>query len=506
MHVRLPPSRYEATMELGVSGTLLLAIFISLVLYFFIWRRNLNKKNMPPGPPPLPVLGSMLHVNLKEMPQSMMKLSETYDPVFTIYLSSKPAVVLVGYDCVKEALIDHREIFGLRGPFEFGNLLFKGYGVMLTNGERWKQIRRFSLSTLRNFGMGKKSIEEPIKEEARYLAEEIKTWKSLFDPTYLLTMAVSNVICSVAFGERFDYEDVKFKTLFALLKEMFESMATTWGMLLNVFPRTLHFLPGPHQKIFTNMGKVKDFIAESLESHKATLDPNCPRDFIDCFLIKMKEDKEIDNTEFHFENLFVTVQNLFFAGTETTSTTLKISLRILLKYPEVLAKVQKEIDHVVGQNRCPSVEDRSKMPYTDAVIHEIQRFENILPLGVPHAAAETTIFRGYTLPKDTTVFALLDTALNDPKYFQNPEKFDPSRFLDANGHFKKTKAFIPFLTGKRICLGEGMARMEIFLFLTFILQNFTLKSEEPSSCIDVSPLPNTNGMIPRSYNIQLYPR
>ncbi|CAJ0932533.1 unnamed protein product, partial [Ranitomeya imitator] len=267
------------------------------------------------------------------------RLSETYGPVFTIYLSSAPAVVLIGYDCVKEALIDNGNMFSFRGPSEFGDLLFKGYGMILTNGERWKQLRRFSLSTLRNFGMGKRSIEERIQEEARYLTEEIgKNEGTAFDPTHLLTLAVSNVICSVVFGERFDYEDVKFRTLLTLLKEIISLMSSTWGILLNIFPKTLSFIPGPHQKIFTNLEKLKDFIAESLENHKVTLDPNCPRDFIDCFLIKMEEEKSNPKTEFHFDNLFGTVMDLFFAGTETTSTTLKNGLLYLLKYPDVEKK------------------------------------------------------------------------------------------------------------------------------------------------------------------------
>ncbi|XP_069799541.1 cytochrome P450 2C18-like [Dendropsophus ebraccatus] len=476
----------------------ILVLCITFLILIIMWSERSKRKEMPPGPTPLPLLGNILQLNIKAMPQSLMTLAKTYGDVFTIYLGSRRVVVLHGCDAVKEALIDHAEVFSKRGRIPVAEIVFKDFGVIFSNGERWKQLRRFSLTTLRNFGMGKRSLEEHIQEEARFLRDEFNKRKGIpCDPTYFLTLAVSNMICSIVFGERFEYDDRKFLGLLALLKEVFNLLNSGTGQLVNAFPKLFQLIPGPHRKIYQNLNSLKQFVQGKVKEHQETLDQNCPRDFIDCFLIKMEEEKGNPNTEFYFDNLFVTVLNLFFAGTETTSTTLRHSLRLSLKHADVQAKVQKEIDTVVGPDRSPSIEDRSKMPYTEAVIHEIQRYADIVPMGLPHAAAETTKFRGYTIPKDTTVFVFLSSVLKDPKYFRNPSKFDPQHFLNDKGEFKKNDAFLPFSTGRRVCLGEGMARMEIFLFLTFILQNFSLESDEDPSDIDITPLPYKIRFVPR---------
>ncbi|CAJ0953266.1 unnamed protein product [Ranitomeya imitator] len=166
-------------------------------------------------------------------------------------------------------------------------------------------------------------------------------------------------------------------------------------------------------------------------------------------------------------------------------------------------KVQNEIENVIGSAQ-PQVEHRKEMPNTDAVIHEIQRFGDIVPGSLPHATTTDITFKGYNLPKGTTVIPLLHSALRDKDYFEKPEEFYPGHFLDSEGKFKKNEAFIPFSLGKRSCAGENLAKMEMFLFFTTLLQNFTFKAPSGAK-LDLSP---ALGIInsPKPYEMCAIPR
>ncbi|XP_064928885.1 cytochrome P450 2G1 isoform X2 [Columba livia] len=219
----------------------------------------------------------------------------------------------------------------------------------------------------------------------------------------------------------------------------------------------MQHMPGPHRRIPVMLGRMRRFIARRMRDNAATLQPRAPRDFIDCFLQHMEKEKSNLSSEFMLEKLELTTLNLFFAGTETVSSTLRYGFLMLMKHPHVQEKVHEEIDQVIGRDRAPTLEDRGRMPYTDAVIHEIQRCSDLIPLNVPHRVTRDIVFRGYFIPKDTDVYPLLSSVLHDPSVFKHPNAFDPMNFVDESGRFKRNDAFVPFSSGSPGTEGEGPA-------------------------------------------------
>ncbi|PIO35719.1 hypothetical protein AB205_0110340, partial [Aquarana catesbeiana] len=429
--------------------TILLSVVVVLVLAnVYNYKRRPKHKNLPPGPKPLPIIGN-LHMLVKNDPYKLfMELSKKYGTVLTFHYGREKGVFLFGYDTVKDALLNHGEAFSNRPKLMLLSKSTKDNGVFFSNGENWKTMRRFALSTLRDYGMGKKAIEDKISEEAECLVQTIKSYGGKpFDNLTTLNAAVTNIIISILLGHRFSYDDPTILRLMGLINENSKLMTSLAGMLYSVFPSLLDLLPGPHQKIFENLRQFHNFIRVTFTEQKKNLDVNDQRNLIDAFLVKQQEGKTESSQYFHNENLIALVYDLFVAGMDTTTTTLRWAILLMIKYPEIQKKVQNEIDSIIGTTP-PQAEHRKKIPYTDAVIHEIQRFSDIVPVGTPHVANHDVTFRGHFIPKGTSIYPCLYSVLNDEAYFEKPFEFYPEHFLDAEGNFKKNDAFIPFSIGK----------------------------------------------------------
>ncbi|XP_073081682.1 cytochrome P450 2S1 isoform X3 [Manis javanica] len=503
-------------MEAAVTWALLLVLLLVLTLALPRTRTR-TSGHLPPGPAPLPLLGNLLQLRPGALYLGLLRLSEKYGPVFTVYLGPwRRVVVLVGHKAVQEALGGHAEEFSGRGMLATLDRTFDGHGVFFSNGERWRQLRKFTLHTLRDLGMGKREGEELVREEARCLVEALRGTEAPlcpppsgqpFDPSLLLAQATSNIICSLTFGLRFPYEDEEFQAVVQAAGSTLLGISSPWGQTYEMFSWLLQPLPGPHTQLLGHLGTLAAFAIQQVQRHQGSLDASGPaRDIVDAFRLKMAKEEQDPNTEFTDKNLLMTVINLLFAGTVTVSATVRYTLLLLLKHPQVQERVQEELTRELGPGRAPGLGDQARLPYTDAVLHEAQRLLALVPMGMPHTLTKTTCFRGYTLPQGTEVFPLLGSVLHDPKIFEQPEEFNPGRFLAADGRFQKQEAFLPFSLGKRVCLGEGLARAELFLLFTTILQAFSLESPCPPAALSLQPAVSGLFNIPPAFQLQVRPR
>uniref|UniRef100_A0A7M4FRC6 Cytochrome P450 2K4-like n=1 Tax=Crocodylus porosus TaxID=8502 RepID=A0A7M4FRC6_CROPO len=379
-----------------MEWTVLTGIFLvlALTLVFIMNIKSVwnccNRGDFPPGPRPLPVIGNLHIMDLKRPSRTLLELSETYGPVFSIQMGFTKTVVLSGYEMVKEALVNQADAFAERAEVPAFEELSRGNGILFSHGENWKVMRRFTLSTLRDLGMGKRVIEDHIVEECGHLIENIDSQKGKpIDLTMIMNAAVANVIVSILLGERFSYTDPQFTRLLHLINE-------TIKLIYNLFP-TLGFLLKGHKTLLQNRDELYAFTQVAFTKHLKTLDRNDQRSLIDAFFIRQQE-KSDTKSYFNNDNFKSLISNLFSAGMDTTSTTLCWGILLMTKYPKIQQKVQEEIEKVLGSNP-PRMEYRSKMPYTDAVIHEIQRFANILPMNLPHATTMDVTLKGYFIPK-----------------------------------------------------------------------------------------------------------
>ncbi|XP_076858094.1 cytochrome P450 2K4-like isoform X2 [Brachyhypopomus gauderio] len=413
----------ELLLQPTSTGILLGAVLMILLLVYLFSDSNTEQEgNDPPGPKPLPLLGNMLQLDLSRPHLSLRSMSKQYGSIFTVYFGLKKVVVLAGYRTVKQALVNHSEEFGERDISPIVHDLNQGFG-------------------------------KP------------------FDTTHPVNCAVSNIISAIVYGSRFEYNDPRFQNMVSRANENIRLTGSASIQLYNMFPWLRVWLKN-WKIIMRNREKTLKDIMQIVHSLQETLNPQDCRGLIDCFLVrKLNAKAEEKDTLYHEQNLLQTVSNLFAAGTETTSTTLRWGMLLMAKYPHIQDRVHQEIDHVIG-GRHPVVEDRRNLPYTDAVIHETQRLADIVPMSLPHTTTRDVHFQGFFIKKGTCVFPLLSSVLKDETEWEHPDTFNPGHFLDEQGQFIKRDAFMPFSGGRRACLGESLARMELFLFFTSLLQHF----------------------------------
>ncbi|GAV09789.1 hypothetical protein RvY_19273 [Ramazzottius varieornatus] len=480
---------------------------VALLYAVYYWYRH---RNIPGGPRGVPFIGYAPFFG-RNPQDKFLTFKEKYGKMFSIYLGPRLTIVLNDYEAVKEAFLGQAEIFSGRSPgfvFEFLSLGEDGktHGILLAEGEKLKKTRRFVLQSLRDLGMGKKRIQISILEEAAVLVDIFrKNADQPFNPLPTLTASVANVICALSWGRRYDHEDEDFKKILSGF-DIIPTFLSQASVLLG-YPMLRH-LPGKLRRSWENLVIAvrwnQKFTDGIIEEHINEYQEGEPRDYVDAFVKQQRAevaagvDIENDESIFNKEELRKTVGSFFGAGSETTTMTLYWAILFMAHHQVVQKRVQKEIADNIPMGGPVTVEDKAKLPYVEAVCREIQRCANVTPLGVLRCNLEETTLLGYRIPKRSNIMVNFLAIFRDPALWDEPSRFMPERFLDKEGKLYEPPFFMPFSIGKRACIGESLARMEIFLFFSNILQNFNIlpceefplpSLEEYTTGISCRPLP-----------------
>ncbi|XP_062862948.1 cytochrome P450 1B1 [Trichomycterus rosablanca] len=468
------------------SGQVQPALVVSFIFLFCLeaclWIRNIAHKKRLPGPFAWPLVGNAMQ--LGQMPHiTLSKLAKKYGNVYQIRLGCNDIVVLNGYTAIREALIQHSREFAGRPNFISFQLISGGKSMTFSNySEQWKVHRRIAQSTLRAFSSAnsqtKQSFEQHVVAEAMDMVQNflrLSADRRYFNPSHEFTVAAANVICALCFGKRYGHDDPEFRTLLGRVDKFGETVGA--GSLVDVMP-WLQSFPNPVRSVYKNFKMINNeffaYVKDKVVQHRNTFDPDVTRDMSDAIINVIEHGNNNMLTKDFVEG---TVTDLIGAGQDTVSTIMQWMLLLLVKYPAMQTKLQEQIDKVVGQDRLPSMEDKINLAYLEAFIYETMRYTSFVPVTIPHSTTSDVTIDGFHIPKDTIVFINQWSVNHDPQKWQDPHIFNPSRFLNENGTLNKdlTNSVMIFSSGKRRCIGEKIAKTEIFLFLAILLHQCTFE-------------------------------
>ena len=487
--------------------------FIALLVIIWYNRRQNSSSHPPPGPKPLPLLQNLLSVDVYKLHISFAKLAEQYGRIFKVSLFGEQIVVINDIDMLRKAFLeeDYMDIFAGRPDHFTATYIFFNSDIGFeTYNKRTITLRKILQKGFKVFGEGVARFEYQMTEELdRFLAEIKSTNAEDFDISPLFKKSFANWMSALLTGTIAHVDDAEIvwdfdDSLNVLLSPGLNAVLARFPFLRN--------LPGKPGRLYRTCRTARDRLlrrflcldsTESKTDHSGLLEE----------LIQMQEE---ENKRAGYDvtgDLRGVILDIFFAGVDSTMTALTNIFALLLKYPECSKKIVAEIDSIIGKSRAPSLDDRSHMPYTKAVILEAHRYTAEAPLTLPHTCTKDIVFEGYDIKKDSTVFANLWYIHHDEKVWGDPWSFRPERFLNSSGELLSAdhdlrKAWVPFSIGRRACPGETLAMSRTFLYLASILQKFELKPPSSGRVPNVDPRCYAPGITIRvgNYLCQMLPR
>ncbi|XP_034145061.1 steroid 21-hydroxylase [Esox lucius] len=424
-----------------------------------------------PGPLSLPLLGNLLELAHEHLPSHLTFLASRYGNIYRLKCGNTTMVVLNSGDIIREALVKKWSDFAGR-PHSYTGDVVCGGGRSISLGdysEEWRANRRLAHNALQR--SCQESLEGVIQKQALHLRQVLLDYNGrAVDLSEDFTVAASNVITTLAFGKQYEKSSAELQRLHGCLNAIVSLWGSPWISALDSFPLLRKFPNPPFTRLLKEVARRDDIIRTHLNEYKMQAPGKASDGAIAITgsllqgLGKPQRGVVLTDTHVHMATV-----DLLIGGTETTAAWLSWTVAFLLHRPEVQSRVHDELCTTL-EGRYPQYSDRHKLPALCAVISEVLRLRPVAPLAVPHRAIRDSSIAGYFIPKNTVIIPNLFGAHHDPAVWRDPYAFKPERFLEGGG--ASARALMAFGGGARLCLGEAVAKMELFLFTAYLLRDF----------------------------------
>ncbi|XP_042037896.1 cytochrome P450 71D10-like [Salvia splendens] len=459
--------------------TLIISSIIFLFIIFKFKRATTNKPECDldriPGPRRLPVIGNLHLLLSKLMPHLIFrKLAGEYGPLLRLQLGAVPFLIVSSMDVAKQILKTHDVAFANRPPMHLAKTISYNYTglAMAPYGEYWRYLRK--ICTLELLSSKRVRFSRSIREEENLnLAAAIASSKeeSPVNLSEMVELTAYDIMYRSAVGEEAAAEKEEMAAAISQAAALGSGLS-----IADLYPssKVLPFVTGMEYRRRKVFG-VTDRVIESIVRRRRAAGPSDERSeaLVDVLLRCQQDDAEVRLT---MDNIKAVILDMFFAGTETSSTTVEWVMSEMIRNPSTLKMAQDEVREVFDLMGYVDGDKFEELKYLKVVVKETLRLHPPGPLLLPRMNIEICEINGYQIPAGTRVMVNAWALGRDPKYWDEAEKFKPERFEGSSVDFKGNNLeFIPFGAGRRMCPGMSFGLDNVEFTLATLLYHFDWK-------------------------------
>ncbi|TVY17605.1 Cytochrome P450 monooxygenase yanC [Lachnellula arida] len=489
----------------------------ALVLYFIatLLRVGRRSKDLPPGPPTVPILGN-LHLIPKERPHlQYQKWAEEYGPIYSLILGTKTYIILSTPTAVKDLLDKKSSIYSSRPDIYLGqDVVSDGQRfVTMKYGPMWRSVHKMMHNTL-NIQTAVAYIPYQDLENKDMMLAFLDEPEGFRKHVRRYTTSLTT---QMVYGFRTTSQhDPRLLKFFENFEEWGKLVTAGSAQILDLYPmlRNLPAFLTPAYQGALKLGKkeLELYMLNWMSTKNSIKDGTCHP----CFSYDVLKAQK--NEGFSDEQAAYIAGSLLEGGSDTTSGTLVGFIQAMMMFPEVQRTAQAQIDRVVGPDRLPTLDDIVNLRYIHACVKETIRWMPTLIIGVPHSNIQEDEYKGYKIPNGSTIVANNWTLNMDPKRNPNPRVFDPTRFENdfqgekesATNKDENQRQNWIFGSGRRLCQGMHIAERSLFMGMARMLWafNFERPTDENGVPIpvDIDSFVGGIAVQPEDFEVNIIPR